>query len=104
MYDDHRVHGSDLEHAPNGWIGGDDGHSGSLLDGRGDESHACRIEKRALAQVEHDVWRGRDRCNRVLERVGARHVQVALHVDDDPVVEVLDGDGEVHPILHERRV
>ena len=104
MYDDHRVHGSDLEHAPNGWIGRDDGYSRSLLHRRGDEPHARRVEKRAVAQVEHDVWGGRDRSNGALERIGARHVQVALHVDDDSVVEVLDGDVEVHPILHERRV
>lgn len=104
MYDDHRVNRCDLEDAPNAWIGRDDGHAWSLLDGRGDEPHACRVQKRAVAQVEHDVWGGRDRCNRVLERIGARHVQVAFHVDDNAIVEVLDGDVEFHPMLHERRV
>ena len=104
MYDDHRVHGCDLEHAPNARIGRDDGHTRGLLYGRGDEPHACRVEKRAPTQIEHDVWGGRDRRNRVLERIGARHVQFALHVDDDPIVEVLDSNVEFHPILHERRV
>ena len=104
MYDDHRVHGCDLEHAPNAWIRRDDGHSRSLLYGRGDEPHARRVEKRALAQVEHDVRGRRDRSNGVLEGFGTGHVQVAFDMDDDPIVEVLDGDVECHPVLHERRV
>lgn len=92
-----RVHGEnvvdrgDLEDAEDPGVRGNEreGRPGCVrvsCDGR-EQAHGCRVEKRALREIDDEAGRRADRREALLERWGGRHVEItddAYHVHAVP--------------------
>lgn len=101
---DHGIQRSDLEHADDAGVGGDDRDAIRVSGGRGDRTDAGGVEEGAVAEVDDDVPAlGRLRESS-FEGLRAGHVELAADVHDGTIGEPLQLDREVDAIPHEGRV